>query len=147
MAIAEREQARVGGAIRAAIETLDPKDPEAAVRAAIRALLTAFGPRQRLRRMVLLNLLPSEARDMDRAFIDSLSGEVIGMLGARFGSDVAPEIDAVTGFALSRALLGAVRSAILEDRVALDDPRFEAALVAIAMSVLPNPHGARTRSL
>ena len=52
-----------------------------------------------------------------------------------------PVPDPVTMYALSRALMGALRAASEEDHPALDDPRFEEVLVRMVTGTLHQPGG------
>lgn len=133
--IAERERNRIGDAIRAAVAQIDPDRPEATVRSAIRALLHAFGRRQKLRRRILLTLMPIYARQPEGRFMEELTQDLLALLAERTGDRFVP-LDDAAAFVLSRAIMGAVRAAIIEQAFDLVDPRFEDQLVRLALAFI-----------
>ena len=114
-ALGARERAAVAEATRTAIaEGVEP------VRAAIRAQLAAFDGRHGARRVVLEAILrdastPGMAREID----DGL---------APFAADGDRSVHA---FVISRAVMGVVRAAVLEDSPLLGAPDLEEALVRL----------------
>jgi len=134
-AIAERERAKVGEALKAALSELDPDRPQDAIRQALRTLLGAFRKRQKLRRTILLTLMPHYSRAFEGRLMDELSAEMIAIFNDRMDGRIRP-LDETGGFVLSRAILGAVRSAVLEDSRDLTDPRFEDELVRLTTAFL-----------
>lgn len=113
-ALAARERKRQRGAIREGLETDEPD------RAAIRAMLTAFDGREGARRAILAQILRTPT--------------VPGM-GDQIDLGVAPFIKdgerAVHGFVLSRAIMGVVRAAVMENSPLLGTHDLEDALVRL----------------
>ena len=112
--------------------------PQEALRVYVRRTIDAFGRGQAAQRLLsrlgwqldapaLIVQTMDEGADRARAAI------------ARLGDPEWPEPDEVTMYALSRALMGCVRSACMEDHAAIDDPRFEEALVRMLAGVLHRP--------
>ncbi len=112
--LAARERRRQRGAIR---EGLDGDEPD---RAAIRAMLTAFDGREGARRAILAQILRTPT--------------VPGMAD-QIDLGVAPFIRAgerpVHAFVLSRAIMGVVRAAVMEDSPLLGTQDLEDALVRL----------------
>lgn len=134
-AVAQREQERIVGRIKEALEQASGSDPEDTARTAIRALLTAFGGRQRFRRKLLLTLLPRFSHEFQRQVMEEVFESILGALQTLPPGE-APILDKTSGFVLTRALLGAVRSAIVEGSPALSDPALEDELVLLVVCYL-----------
>ncbi|MEQ5788533.1 TetR/AcrR family transcriptional regulator [Erythrobacter sp. NFXS35] len=117
-----REMARVGAELR-----IDPGPIAgrlAADRQAIRTFLRAFGERTRARRVVVLALLGQlSAEELQTAFAQAEAG---------LASRIAAPLDRIQLFVLSRALLGAMRAAVLEDADFLLSQKFEDELVLLS---------------
>lgn len=117
-----REMARVGAQIRT-----DPGAKPGSLapdRQAIRAFLRAFGERTRARRVVVLALLGQlSAEELQTAFARAEAG---------MASRSAAPLDRIQLFVLSRALLGAMRAAVLEDADFLLSQQFEDELVLLS---------------
>ena len=117
-----REMARVGAQL-----SIDPGPKPGSLapdRQAIRTFLRAFGERTRARRVVVLALLGQlSAEELQTAF----AGAEAGM-----ASRSAAPLDRIQLFVLSRALLGAMRAAVLEDADFLLSQQFEDELVLLS---------------
>jgi AcrR family transcriptional regulator len=74
-AIAIREQTRILSGISAALRDLDVAAPEAALRSALRYFLHAFQSRQKLRRRLILTLLPNLPDSLRGQVADTVLGE------------------------------------------------------------------------
>jgi AcrR family transcriptional regulator len=129
-AIALREQTRILAGIEAALGELDPQAPEAALRKALRHFLHAFGSRQRLRRRVILTLLPQMPDVLRGQMADAVIGACMDMLRERGGGRFRP-LDKTARFVLTRAVMGVVRAAVVEGSVDLRDPALEDELVRL----------------
>ncbi|GGI91328.1 TetR family transcriptional regulator [Polymorphobacter multimanifer] len=116
-----REMALVGAQLRN-----DPAPKPGSVapdRQAIRTFLRAFGERTRARRVVVLALLRQlSAAELQMAFAQAEAG---------MASRSAAPLDRIQLFVLSRALLGAMRAAVLEDAEFLLSQQFEDELVLL----------------
>jgi AcrR family transcriptional regulator len=117
-----REMARVGAQLRN-----DPRPKPGRVapdRQAIRTFLRAFGERTRARRVVVLALLGQlSAEELQAAFAQAEAG---------MASRSAAPLDRIQLFVLSRAMLGAMRAAVLEDADFLLSQQFEDELVLLS---------------
>ncbi|MEX0408041.1 TetR/AcrR family transcriptional regulator [Aquibium sp. LZ166] len=134
-AIAERERARVSDAIKSALATLDPSEPEPAIRAAIRALLDAFGKRQRVRRKILLALMPVVGRETQERFFEAAIDEIAEAARSSKDGPFRP-LSRMATLVLGSAVMGAVRMAVMSGSTDLTDPEFEDELVLLAMGFL-----------
>lgn len=117
-----REMARVGAQLTTDV---GPKPGSLAPdRQAIRTFLRAFGERTRARRVVVLALLGQlSAEELQAAFARAEAG---------MASRSAATLDRIQLFVLSRALLGAMRAAVLEDADFLLSQQFEDELVLLS---------------
>jgi AcrR family transcriptional regulator len=134
-AIATRElQAALGRVGQALRGEIDPS-PEGRVRAMIRAIITAFRGRQRARKAVLQAILSQGGGNELLAPVATFLAEHEAELGRepqhRFATLERHQL-----FVVSRALMGAIRAAVLEEQPFLRDPAFEDELVRLVMSYL-----------
>ncbi len=102
-------------------------------RAAVRAVLKAFGERQRLRKVLIETLI---ARGMSEELsrpVELVAQAIMGRLsdGAH---DVFSDISAVRLFILTRAVIGVIRAGVMEQSEFLDTQTLEDELVALAQS-------------
>jgi AcrR family transcriptional regulator len=126
-----REMARVGAQLR-----IDPASKPSSIapdRQAIRTFLHAFGERTRARRVVVSALLRQlSAAELHTAFAQAEAG---------MASRSAAPLDRIQLFVLSRALLGAMRAAVLEDANFLLSQQFEDELVLLARAYASGASG------
>lgn len=134
-AMTEREQLRILKGVDAALRQLDPEQPEAAIRAALRFFLDAFQSRQKLRRQIILTVLPRMPDAMRGRVVDAVLGEVLETLEERCGGRFRP-LDGIGRFVLTRAVMGVVRSAVIEGVVDLREPALEEALLTLILRQL-----------
>jgi AcrR family transcriptional regulator len=100
---------------------------ETSVRILIRAALWPFAGRPRLRKAMLALLARDEAVTKEPL-------EMLPRLSKNFSS--LAETSAVSAFTMPRAIIGAIRAAIIERPELLDSQEFEDELVAMAMYAL-----------
>jgi AcrR family transcriptional regulator len=134
-AIAARElQAALGRVAQALRGELDPS-PEGRVRAMIRAIITAFRGRQRARKAVLQAILSQGGGNELLAPVATFLAEHEAEIrqGPQHGF-VA--LDRQQLFVVSRALMGAIRAAVLEEQPFLRTPEFEDELVRLVLAYL-----------
>lgn len=141
-AMADRERVRVGDGIRRALESLDPDEPEPAIRAAIKALLDAFGKRQRVRRQILLSLMSVVGREAQARFFETAIDEISDAV-RRAGDGAFRPLSRTATLVLASAVMGAVRTAVMCGTSDLADPDFEDELVLLAMGFVTSPRCAR----
>jgi AcrR family transcriptional regulator len=127
-AIAERELKTTLAAVATALRGDPQASLEARVRAMVRAIINAFSGRQRARKAVVQAvLLQGNAMEMlapMTAFMATQTGAAHGF--ARLGPEQR--------FVLSRALVGAIRAAVLEEQPFFKSRSFEDELVRLVMA-------------
>lgn len=120
VALARRE-------ILAVRETAGAAGVEDPRRLAIRALITAFPGRPRARRASLMALMATESA---RGLAEE-TRRTARLLPSR------PDLTPLDAFVLTRAVVGAVRAAVLEGSSHLQDPGFEDALMRLVEGYRP----------
>jgi AcrR family transcriptional regulator len=135
VALARRE---LGEALAGVVSGLRSKrgapDVEPA-RAAVRAVLKAFGGRQRFRKLLIETLI---ARGMSEELsrpVELVAQAIAGRLREGVDNNVA-EISPVRLFVLTRAVIGVIRAAVMEQSEFLDTQHLEEELVALAQAYL-----------
>jgi len=114
--------------------------PEQALRLYIRTIVDSFGRGQKAQR--LLARLGWQL-DAPAAIVASMDDGAERIRGAieRLDDPALPVPDAPTLYMLTRAVIGAVRSAAVEESTMLDDPRFEEALFRMVWGLVHRPAG------
>jgi AcrR family transcriptional regulator len=135
LALAKREmQAALADVARALQGEFDPA-PEARVRAMVRVLVNAFHGRQRARKAVMQAILAQGAvEDLMApvaAFITNQGARVGQAREAFFGP-----LTTVQVFVLSRSMMGAIRSAVLEEQAFFRSRDFEDEVVRLIVAYL-----------
>lgn len=130
-ALAERERNKIVAVIVKSLSEVDATDSERAVREVVRTLVGAFARRRRARRIVVMMMLrrwqnaPDKGADEVAQFLVSAA--------ARGKSTDARVMTPVAAFVLTRAMVGAIRAAVLENSPHLETREFEDELVRLAM--------------
>lgn len=127
-AIARRERNKILDTIVKSLSEANPPDPESAVREIVRTLIGAFSRRRRARRIIVSMML----RRWQNAPEEQGADEVALMLlnaSDHNRSDDMREMTPVIAFVLTRAILGAIRSAVMENSPYLETQQFEDELV------------------
>lgn len=133
LAIARQEMASTADAASRLLAGGPADDVENRVRAVIRAMIHAFGGRQRARKAVVQAVL---ARGLGDDFLAPIA-HFTDILAERLGSPDEPAAARrERAFVLSRAVLGAIRAAVLEEQPFLKSRMFEDELVRLAMAYL-----------
>jgi AcrR family transcriptional regulator len=133
--LARREmQAALAESARA-LQAQSGAAPEERVRALVRAVINAFHGRQRARKAVVQAVL---AQGVAMELMTPIAG-FIAELGARVGSTpyaVFARLEHEQLFVLTRAVLGAIRAAVLEEQPFLKSRSFEDEIVRLVMAYL-----------
>ncbi|MDQ8732764.1 TetR/AcrR family transcriptional regulator [Bradyrhizobium sp. LHD-71] len=130
-AIAERERSKIVATIVKSLSEVEAADSESAVREVVRTLVGAFARRRRARRIVVMMMLrrwqnaPDKGADEVAQFLVSAA--------ARGKSANARVMTPVAAFVLTRAMVGAIRAAVLENSPYLESQEFEDELVRLAI--------------
>jgi AcrR family transcriptional regulator len=111
---------------------------EQALRLYLRHIVDAFGRGQKAQRLLARLGWQLDAPAAIVAAMDEGAERVRSCL-ARLDDPDVPVPDAPTLYMLTRAVVGAVRSAAVEESAMLDDPRFEQALFRMVWGLLHRP--------
>jgi AcrR family transcriptional regulator len=132
-AIAERELATTLNKIGESLRGDTDARPEERVRGVVRAMVNAFGGRLRARKAVLQAVL-------------SRSGGMpfLGPVATFIAVNNRDALDREQSFVLSRALMGTIRAAVLEEQPFLKSRRFEDELVRMVLAYLATTGVARS---
>ena len=112
--------------------------PEQALRQYLRHVVDAFGRGQKAQRLLARLGWQLDAPAAIVAAMDDGAERIRAAL-ARLDSPELPVPDAPTLYMLTRAVIGAVRSAAVEESTMLDDPRFEEALFRMVWGLVHRP--------
>ena len=128
LALARREMTvTLGRLAREALPAAD-RSPDDRVRAAVRAILDAFRGRMRARKAVVQAILA-------RGLAVELMGPVATFI-AGHPSAAMPNLTREQVFVLSRAMMGTIRAAVMEEQPFLRSAAFEDELVRLALAYL-----------
>ncbi|HEY8973620.1 MAG TPA: TetR/AcrR family transcriptional regulator [Burkholderiaceae bacterium] len=111
---------------------------EEALRLYLKQVIDAFGRGQKAQRLLARLGWQLDAPALIVAAMDDAAQAIRSAL-ERLGDPALPVPDDATLYLLTRAVLGAVRSAAVEEHGMLDDPRFEEALFRMVCGVLFRP--------
>lgn len=135
-AVIRRDREMMSAEIARRIAEGNPQSGEALVRDIIAALLAVMRPRRRRRRLITLGAaMRMQSSDDIAATIDGV-GALIAAAAARYPKEIRRPLTSVRAYVLTRAVMGALRAAMLENSKVLDDPEFEEELVRLAMGYL-----------
>lgn len=129
-AIARRERNKIIASIVKSLSVANPPDPEAAVREVIKTLIGAFSRRRRARRIIVSMMLRRWQETPQEQGADEVAQLLIGAAGK---VPENRELTPVAAFVLTRAMLGAIRSAVMENSAYLESQEFEDELVRLAI--------------
>jgi AcrR family transcriptional regulator len=136
-ALVRRERETIAADIAGKISSHDGADAEAIVRNIVATLVAAFRPRRKRRGLVALAAaMRSDFRDDSAARLTNWIGGLL-IEATKTRDDIAQSpLTPVKTYVLTRAVLGAIRSATLENSRMLDDPAFEEELARLALAYL-----------
>jgi AcrR family transcriptional regulator len=130
-AIAERERNKVVASIVKSLSDVDPADFENVVREVVHSLIHAFARRRRARRIILLTMLRRWHNDPQKTGADEVAQFLVSAARARHPGPRT--LTPTAAFVLTRALMGAIRSAVIENSPLLETPEFEDELVRLCL--------------
>lgn len=143
VALLRRHRERVTRELFALLEAAGRGEcpPELALRGYVHRLIEAFGRGRRAERVLVRLGWPLDAPALIRDTMDEGARRLTEAL-QRLADPSLPPPSPVRAYVLTRALLGAVRSAAVEDSPLLDDPAFEDELVHLVTQLLSRPAAA-----
>ena len=135
LALARQEMEIALGDVGRALGGTDDPSLEGRVRAMVRVIINAFRGRQRARKAVVQAIL---AQGIGIELMAPVAA-FIAAAGAEVGSGpqaILPALSREQLFVMSRAMLGAIRAAVLEEKPFLRSRAFEDEIVRLAVSYL-----------
>jgi AcrR family transcriptional regulator len=135
-AVIRRDRQLMSAEIARRIAEANPQSVEALVRDVIAALLAVMRPRRRRRRLITLGAAMRMQSSADIAATIDGVGALIAAAAARYPKEIRRPLTPVRTYVLTRAVMGALRAAMMENAKVLDDPEFEEELVRMAMGCL-----------
>jgi AcrR family transcriptional regulator len=146
-AIAERERKAIESQIREALSKAKPETSEEVVRQLVRILIRAFSGRRRVRRFLILNALKSGLLDAGhlgpiRQMQEDLTRLLLEVIEQNASLRDATDkhgvrmLSPAAAFVLTRAIIGTIRAAVLEESPLLETQNFEDELVRLASGYL-----------
>ncbi len=136
LALIRRERDQIGAEVARTISEIDPRTGEEVVRGVIATLLAAFRPRRRRRKLVALMATLSVDRDSSGLELRERVAALIVAASRQYPDLAARPLSDVSAYVLVRAVLGAIRSAVVENSKILDEPEFEEELCRLAIGYL-----------
>ena len=132
-AIAERERELIIASILRSLSERQPTDLESRVRDVVRTIIAAFVRRKRARRIVLTSMMRRWQTGSERQGADVVAQFLVDTAG---DDENAPQRRAtpVSAFVLTRALMGPIRAAVIEDSPFLESREFEDELVRMVLA-------------
>lgn len=134
-AIAERERDQIIASVLHALSQKEASDTESRVRDVIRTIISAFARRKRARRIVIISMLRRWQTGSEPQGADVVAQFMVD--GAGRNSDARQRrTTPVSAFVLTRALMGPIRAAVIEDSPFLESQEFEDELVRMVLSFI-----------
>lgn len=128
-----REREVIGARLAADLAAARPTTLEAVARRVIRTLVETFRVRRGRRKLIALVMLRAR-EDAGAEILDRVTAAILGAAAAFPGR--ARPLSEVSAYVLTRAVLGPLRAAMIENRDILDRPEFEDELVRLALAYL-----------
>lgn len=136
VALIRREREAIGAEVARKIAEIEPQSGEEIVRAIIATLVAAFRPRRKRRKLVAMMAALSADRDDSGVVLRDRIGDLIVAVSRRYPDMTSRPLTPTAAYVLTRAVLGAIRSAVVENAKILDDPEFEDELCRLASGYL-----------
>ncbi len=135
-ALIRREREAIGAEVARKIADIKPQSGEEIVSAVIATLVAAFRPRRKRRKLVAMMAALSADRDDSGVVLRDRIGDLIVAASQRYPDMASRPLTPAAAYVLTRAVLGAIRSAVVENAKILDDPEFETELCRLAKGYL-----------
>ncbi len=131
-AIAERERDKIVAIIVKSLNEVDRADPENVLREVVRTLVGAFARRRRARRIVLMTMLRRWQDAPEKHGADEVARFLVEAASRKNKPDLRP-MTPIAAFVLTRAMMGAIRAAVIENSPYLETREFEDELVRLCL--------------
>jgi AcrR family transcriptional regulator len=136
LALIRKEREAIAADVAARIAAIEPANGEAMVRGVIATLVAAFRPRRKRRKLVALMAALSADRDDSGVILRDRISDLILAVSRQYPDLASKPLTQPAAYVLTRAVLGAIRSAVVENAKILDEPEFEEELCRLAISYL-----------
>ncbi len=136
LALIRRERDLIGAEVARKIAEIEPRTGEAMVRGVISTLVAAFRPRRKRRKLVALMAALSADRDDSGVVLRDRIRDLIVAVSLQYPDMSARPMTPASAYVLTRAVLGAIRSAVVENAKILDEPEFEEELCRLEIAYL-----------
>ena len=131
-AIAERERDRIVAVVVKSLSDVNRDDFEKVLREVIRAIIGAFAKRRRARRIVLMTMLRRWQNAPERHGTDAVAQFLVSAAAQQKPAGSRP-MTPVSAFVVTRAIMGTIRSAVMENSPFLETQEFEDELVRFCL--------------
>ena len=128
IAVARRELDKTSGAVIAGLRRESETHSFDPARAAVRALLQAFGGRQRTRKVLIETLIVNGLTQELARPVDAVANAI----AVQLATDQARVLPPARLYVMTRAVIGAIRAAVMEQSAYLNATAFEDELVQLA---------------
>lgn len=128
-ALAERERDKVLATIVKALSWVESNDAQSVIREIVRTMIGSFAKRRRARRIIMMTMLKRWQFAPDKQGAGVIEQIIVENGGRGHGRVMTP----AAAFVLTRAFMGAIRAAVLENSPHLETQEFEDELVHLVM--------------
>ena len=128
-ALAERERDKVLATIVKALSSVESNDAQSVIREIVRTMIGSFAKRRRARRIIMMTMLKRWQFAPDKQGAGVIEQIIVENGGRGHGRVMTP----AAAFVLTRAFMGAIRAAVLENSPHLETQEFEDELVHLVM--------------
>jgi AcrR family transcriptional regulator len=129
-ALAERERDKVLATVVKALNSVESGDSQGVIREIVRTMIGSLSKRKRARRIIMMTMLKRWQFAPDKHEGTGVIERMIVESGDRgHGRAMSP----AAAFVLTRAFMGAIRAAVLENSPYLETPEFEDEMVHLVL--------------
>lgn len=137
-ALIERERESSNTHVRGALAQLERGGIEETVRKIVGILINSFTQHGRMRKRFALSIIRLSMARGGKTRIDHIASSIVEAW-RNSGVQANRNLNASEAFVLTRAVLGILRAAVLEESSLLKTPAFEEAVVRLILGFLRNP--------
>jgi AcrR family transcriptional regulator len=128
-ALAERERDKVLASVVKALSSVESSDSQSVIREIVRTMIGSFSKRKRARRIIMMTMLKRWQFAPDRQGTGVIERMIVESGARGHGRPMSP----AAAFVLTRAFMGAIRAAVLENSPYLETPEFEDEMVHLVL--------------
>jgi len=128
-ALAERERDKVLATVVKALNSVESGDSQGVIREIVRTMIGSFSKRKRARRIIMMTMLKRWQFAPDKQGTGVIERMIVESGDRGHGRAMSP----AAAFVLTRAFMGAIRAAVLENSPYLETPEFEDEMVHLVL--------------